>query len=388
MTKKHDDNAPISAEKFMHELWRYKRGSVSRRHFLGVTGLGTAMAVMAAAVPGLVPRKAHAYGDLGDKLIFSTWPNYFNPKNIEEFTEATGVNVQVNTFGSNEEMLAKLQAGGTGWDVFVPTNYTISNYVALDIIEELDLSKLPNYDAGVHIPAFADPATVNGKVYAVPKNWGTTGFIVNTKKIDSGPKSWKDFFEVTMGAGSGHTIVHDYQLTTIGAALCALGHSFNSIDPNELAAAEKVLIDSKPHLFAITSDYQPGMRSGDAWMSICWNGDGLQLNRDLPEMQYVIGTDGGEIWSDFYCIPKDAPHREAAYAFVNYLQDPFIQVREFAVHGYASDDSRVTAMLPADTANNEILFPAAELLNGLEFGAAQTLTDPIRAEVIARFKSA
>ena len=92
MTKKHDDNAPISAEKFMHELWRYKRGSVSRRHFLGVTGLGTAMAVMAAAVPGLAPRKAHAYGDLGDRLIFSTWPNYFNPKNIEEFTEATGVN--------------------------------------------------------------------------------------------------------------------------------------------------------------------------------------------------------------------------------------------------------------------------------------------------------
>jgi spermidine/putrescine transport system substrate-binding protein len=388
MTKKHDDNAPISAEKFMHELWRYKRGSVSRRHFLGVTGLGTAMAVMAAAVPGLAPRKAHAYGDLGDRLIFSTWPNYFNPKNIEEFTEATGVNIQVNTFGSNEEMLAKLQAGGTGWDVFVPTNYTISNYVALDIIEELDLSKLPNYDAGVHMPAFAGPATVNGKVYGVPKNWGTTGFIVNTKKISSGPTSWKDFFEVTMNEGSGHTIVHDYQLTTIGAALCALGHSFNSVDPDELAAAEKVLIDSKPHLFAITSDYQPGMRSGDAWMSICWNGDGLQLNRDLPEMEYVIGTDGGEIWSDFYCIPKDAPHRDAAYAFVNYLQDPFIQVREFAVHGYASDDARVTAMLPADTANNEILFPAAELMSGLEFGAAQTLTDPIRAEVIARFKSA
>lgn len=388
MSKDYKDNLPITAKKFMEELRRYQNGSVSRRHFMGVTGLGTAMAVMGSAMPSLMPKPAHAYGDLGDRLVFPTWPNYHNPLNVEEFTEATGVNIQINAFGSNEEMLAKLQAGATGWDVFVPTNYTISNYVELDLIQELDLSKIPNFDANAQNPLFAEPATVNGKVYAVPKNWGTTGFVVNTKNIKSGPKSWKDFFDVTMGAGSGHTIVHDYQLTTIGAALCALGYSFNSIDAGELAKAEKLLIDSKPHLFAITSDYQPGMRSGDAWMSICWNGDGLQLNTDLPEMEYVIASDGGEIWSDFYAIPKEAPHLEAAYTFINFLLDPYVQVREFASHGYASGDSRVSAMLPAGTANNEILFPAAELMNGLEFGAAQTLTDPIRAEVIARFKSA
>ena len=122
MTKKHYENAPISAEKFMHELWRYKRGSVSRRHFMGVTGLGTAMAVMAAAVPGLAPSKAHAYGELGDRLIFSTWPNYHNPVNIEEFTENTGVAVQINAFGSNEEMLAKLKpAAPVGTYSFPPT---------------------------------------------------------------------------------------------------------------------------------------------------------------------------------------------------------------------------------------------------------------------------
>jgi spermidine/putrescine transport system substrate-binding protein len=388
MSKKHDDNAPISAKKFMDELWRYKRGSISRRQFLGVTGLGTAMAVLGTAMPSLLPRKAHAFGDLGNRLVFSTWPNYHNQVNLDEFSKVTGVQIQVNAFGSNEEMLAKLQAGGTGWDVFVPTNYTISNYVELDLIQEMDLSRLPNYDASANNPRFAGPAMVNGKVYCVPKNWGTTGFIVNTKKIKSGPKSWKDFFDVTMKAGSGHTIVHDYQLTTIGAALCALGYSFNSIDPKELAAAEALLIKSKPHLFAITSDYQPGMRSGDAWMSICWNGDGTQLKKDLPEMEYVIGTDGGEIWTDFYAIPKDAPHLDAAYAFINFMQDPYVQAREASVHGYAPTDSRALALQPDSLANDPILHPAAELMSGLEFGAAQTLTDPIRAELIARFKSA
>jgi spermidine/putrescine transport system substrate-binding protein len=387
MTKKHDENAPITAKKFMDELWRYKQGSVTRRHFLGVTGLGTAMAVMAATVPGLAPKRAHA-ADLGNKLVFSTWPNYHNPVNLERFTEDTGVNLQINAFGSNEEMLAKLQAGGTGWDVFVPTNYTISNYVALDLIQELDLSRLPNHDPSSQDPLFANPATVNGKVYAVLKNWGTTGMVTNTNKLKTSPTSWREFFEITAGEGSGHTIVHDYQLTTIGAALCALGYSFNSVDAGELADAEKVLIDSKPHLFAITSDYQPGMRSGDAWMSICWNGDGLQLNIDMPEMEYALASDGGEIWSDFYCITKDAPHLDAAYAFINFLLDPHVQVLEFESHGYATGDSRVEALLPPETANNKILFPAAELMSGLEFGAAETLTDPIRAEVIARFKSA
>jgi spermidine/putrescine transport system substrate-binding protein len=370
MSKTNDDNKPISAKKFMKYFRSYQNGSISRRHFLGVTGLGTAMAVMGTAVPSLWSGKAHAFGDLGDRLVFSTWPNYWNQVNLDEFSELTGVHIQVNAFGSNEEMLAKLQ------------------YVELDLIEELDLSRIPNYDAAANNPKFAGPATVNGKVYCVPKNWGTTGFIVNTKKIKSKPRSWKDFFDVTMGKGSGHTIVHDYQLTTIGAALCALGYSFNSIDAKELAEAEALLIKSKPHLFAITSDYQPGIRSGDAWMSICWNGDGTQLNNDLPEMEYVIATDGGEIWSDFYAIPKGAPHRDAAYAFINYMQDPYVQARDAAVHGYAPTDARAIALQPDSLATDPILHPAAELMNGLEFGAAQTLTDPIRAEVIARFKSA
>ncbi len=385
---KSDENKPISAKNFMKEFRRYQKGSVTRRHFLGVTGLGTAMAVTGTALPTFWPGKAQAASHLGDRLVYATWPNYHNPGVLASFTKNTGVNLQANAFGSNEEMLAKLQAGATGWDVIECTNYTITNYVALDLIQELDLSKIPNYDAASNDPKFAGPATVNGKVYCVPKNWGTTGFIVNTKKITSGPKSWKEFFDVTMGAGSGHTILHDYQLTTIGAALCALGYSFNSIDVKELADAEALLIKSKPHLFAITSDYQPGMRSGDGWMSICWNGDGSQLKKDLPEMEYVLGTDGGEIWADFYAIPKEAPHLNAAYAFINYMQDPAIQALEAWVHEYAPIDSRAIALQPDSLGSDPILHPAAELMNGLEFGAAQTLTDPTRAEVMARFKSA
>ncbi|MFQ5984366.1 MAG: PotD/PotF family extracellular solute-binding protein [Alphaproteobacteria bacterium] len=379
---------PITKQEFMKQLRRYQKGSISRRQFMGVTGLGLATAVLAAAMPWLKPRKAYALGGLGDRLVFSTWPNYHNPKNLERFKELTGVLVQVNVFGSNEEMLAKLQAGGTGWDVFVPTNYTISTYVELDLIEPLDLSKIANFDPATNDARFTGEGTVGGKIYAMPKNWGTTGYAVNTARVTHDMTTWKQFWDLTMSDYSGRTIVHDYQLTTIGNALKYFGYSFNSVDPDELADAEELLLKSKPHLFAITSDYQPPMRSDDAWLAVCWTGDGVQLNRDIPEIIYVVGEEGGELWTDFYAIPKKAPHREAAYAFINFLQDPYINAREAFVHGYPPTDSRANALLPDSILNNPILYPAAELMNALEFGAAVTLTDPLRAEILARFKAA
>jgi spermidine/putrescine transport system substrate-binding protein len=385
-----DRNDHISKRKFMAELWSYKRGSVSRRHFLGVTGLGAATAVMSAAMPGLRPRPAFAQGSIGDRVVLATWPNYHDPANFEAFTAATGAAVDVNVFGSNEEMLAKLQAGGSGWDVFVPTNYTITTYVSEDLIEPLDLARIPNYDATSFEARFAGPGTVDGAVYAMPKNWGTTGFAVNTSHLGGlgKPTSWKEFWDLTTADFSGRTMVHDYQLTTIGNALKYFGYSFNSVDPAELADAEKLLLEAKPHLFAINSDYQPSMRSGDAWMTICWTGDGKQMNRDMPEIEYVLGKEGGELWSDFYAIPKGAPHLDAAYALIDFLLDPQVNAKESLFHGYPVPDSRVTALLPAEILNDPILYPAQELLDALEFGAAVTLTDPNRAELMARFKSA
>jgi spermidine/putrescine transport system substrate-binding protein len=387
MSKWYRQNAPISARDLMDELMRLKRGSVTRRHFLGVTGLGLATAVLARQ-PGLFTSTAHAAEDLGSTMSLATWPNYHDPATFEAFTAATGVAVEVNVFGSNEEMLAKLQAGGTGWDLFVPTNYTISTYAGLGLIDELDLSKVPNFDAATQNSRFTSEGAVDGKIYALPKNWGTTGIAFNSGKIKSPVTSWKKFFEVAMAEGDGRAMVHDYQLTTIGNALVALGYSFNSIDAAELAKAEELLIKVKPHLYAINSDYQPSMRATDAWMTMCWTNDGAQLNRDMPEIQFALGSDGGEIWSDFYAVPTSAANKPAGYALLNFLMDPANAVKEHIANGAPTTDSRVMSLLPADITGNKIVYPDEAALTPLEFGAAVTLTDPARAELMARFKSA
>jgi spermidine/putrescine transport system substrate-binding protein len=386
MTKKNNEDGAISAAKLVDELYRFKRGSVSRRHFLGVTGLGSAVSVLAMAMPGLRPRKARAA--ISGTVSLCTWPNYHNQANLDQFAKDTGVPIQVTIFGSNEEMLAKLQAGGTGWDVFVPTNYTISTYVKLGLIDPLDLAKLPNFDPKANDPRFTGEGTVDGKVYAVPKDWGTTGYAINTNIVKQDLTTWKQFWDLAQTDYSGKVTVHDYQLTTIGNALKYYGYSFNSVDSKELQDAEKLLLAVKPHLFAITSDYQPAMRNGDAAMAVCWTGDAAQMSRDMPEIKYVIAREGGEIWTDFFAIPKDAPNKEAAYALIDFLETPAVNAKEVEAHSYPSTDSRVTPLLPDAIKNNPILYPAAELLTNLEFGAAVTLTDPARAELFARFKAA
>ncbi|MGJ7041271.1 spermidine/putrescine transport system substrate-binding protein [Shinella sp. BE166] len=387
MSKWFRENAPISARELTEEFMRLKRGSVTRRHFLGVTGLGLAAAVLARQ-PGLFSSEAYAAEDLGSAMSLATWPNYHDPATFEAFTAATGVAVEVNVFGSNEEMLAKLQAGGTGWDLFVPTNYTISTYVSLGLIDPIDLAKVPNFDPKTQNTRFTNEGTVDGKVFALPKNWGTTGIAFNSDKVKSPVTSWKEFFEVAMTEADGRAMVHDYQLTTIGNALVSLGFSFNSVKPEELAKAEELLIKVKPHLYAINSDYQPSMRASDAWMTMCWTNDGAQLNRDIPEIQFVLGTDGGEIWSDFYAIPTSAANKPAGYALLNFLMDPQNAVKEHVANGAPTTDSRVLSLLPAEITGNKIVYPDEAALTPLEFGAAVTLTDPARAELMARFKSA
>jgi len=377
----------MDRKSFMHELRRWQRGSISRRQFLGTTGLGLATAVLANAMPGLASRKAYA-GSIGDRVGLCSWFSYHDPADLESFTKETGAAVELSTFGSNEEMMAKLQAGAAGYDVLVPTNYTIADYVKQGLIQELDLAQLPHHDPSAHEKRYLEPGIVDGKTYAIPKDWGTTGYVINKDTVKDEMTTWKQFWDLTQTTYSGKVMVHDYQLTTIGNALKYYGYSFNSIDANELAEAEKLLLAAKPHLFGINSDYKPSMLSGDAVMSVAWTGDAVQLRRENAAMAYIIGREGGEIWTDYYAVPTDAPNSKGGYALIDYLVTPEINAKEVTFHGYPSSDARTNALLPKELLEDPILYPAAELLAPLEYGASGLITNEARAELFARFKSA
>lgn len=386
MRKFDREDLPMTAGRFLDEFMRLKRGSVTRRHFLGVTGLGLAAATL--GLPTQPFRDAAQAQPVGNQVRLHSWPNYHDPATFEAFTAATGIAVDVTVSGSNEEMLQKLKLGTAHWDLIVPTNYVIAPYVELGLIDELDLSRLSNYDARAQNLLFTGAGEISGRVFALPKNWGTTGIASNTAHLPRPVASWKEFFSTAMNEASGRTIIHDYQLTAIGSALVSLGYSFNSIDPHELAEAERLLLSAKPHLIAVDSDYQPAMRAGDAWLAMCWASDGQQLHRDIPEIDYRLGSDGGEIWTDFYAIPSAARNKAEAYALLNFLLDPQVAVNEHLANGAATTDSRVLDLLPREIRTSRIIYPDQAALDVLEFGAAVTLTDKTRADIMARFRAA
>jgi spermidine/putrescine transport system substrate-binding protein len=374
----------IDAKGFMNEFMRLKRGSVTRRHFLAVTGLGAASLLVVGSRGVSVATSEGS--PLGKKVSLATWPNYHDPKTFEDFTARYGVDVDVSIIGSNEGTLQALERGRV-WDIIVPTQYAIAPYVQRDMLAPLELRRIPNFVLNTHTDRVLRPGVMQGAMYAVPKNSGTTGIAYNSHELDP-VESWRDFFDRAMQEASGRTIIHDYQLTAIGNALVAQGYRFNSLDPTELAKAEDLLMQVRSHLLAIDSDYQPAMRTGEAWMTMCWSNDAWQMHRDVPEIAYVIASDGGEIWTDYYVIPARAHNKPAAHALINHMLDPDIAARDHVVHGGTATDSRVRALLPQEMLANEITYPDEAKLTPIEYGLAVVMTDPTRAEIMNRFRAA
>ncbi len=145
---------------------------MTRRHFLGVTGLGLATAVLGRNIGPLPLAATPTPQDLGSAMSIATWPNYHDPATFEAFTAKTSVAVEVNVFGSNEEMLAKLQAGASGWDLFVPTNYTISTYQEARPDRGTRPGQVPNFSDATQNQRFTHEGKIDGKTYAAAEELG------------------------------------------------------------------------------------------------------------------------------------------------------------------------------------------------------------------------
>jgi spermidine/putrescine transport system substrate-binding protein len=331
---------------------------------------------------------AAASANLGDSLTLATWPNYHDPTVLQDFTTATGVAINMQVFGSTEEMEAKIRAGNSGIDVVVPSNYAIEGWVKDTLIEKLDYAKLPDFKKEDWNPRFMDQAFDKGNAVSIPKNWGTTGIAYWSSKVNPGVTSWKEFFDVAGTTYKGKTLIVDHQISSFGSAAVAMGYSLNTIDPTEMAAVEQMLTALKPNLFAISSDVQPPLRAKDTWLSVAWTGDGVQVVRDNPDdAKYVVASDGGELWIDSYTIAADAPHRDAAYAFLNWITQPAQAAREttFCLFPHAND--KATALVDPAVKNNPVVYPPADSLTKLEYAVNATYNSPARAEAWARIKA-
>jgi len=343
-----------------------------------------------SAATSAVP--APSYATEGALFMFN-WADYVDPDNMAEFQARYGIDeFTYDIYPSNEELLTRLQGGATGlYDIACPTCEFVPSMAEQDFIVPLDFTRIPN--AAFINPTFQnffDPAGPQGKYngYQLPKDWGTTGIAVRKKVVTEDIKTWKQFFEIAPKY-SGRIVVVQSAGDVLTAPLKALGYSLNSVDPTELNEARELLRQLAPHVLVLDSDtYDAKLRTEEAVLGLTWTGgiDELKAEPETADTEYIVPEDGTLYWMDTWVLLKDAPHPEAAYAWLNFIHEPAIQAKETETNYYATPNDEAKKLVDPELLANPVVFVPDAAFANLE-GAQDVSTDPLRVEIWEEFSS-
>lgn len=322
------------------------------------------------------------------ELNLFVWTEYIPTEWKECYELVYGVKINHDEYSSNEEMYAKLSAGGTSFDLILPTDYIVSLMVSQDMLQKWDKSKLAimdNIDSGYKDLPF-DP----GNVYTIPYMAGTDAIVYNADRVPNPPTSWEDLWNPDY---AGRLVLLDDPRVVIGFTLLTLGYDLNTKDPQQLEEAKTKLLELIPNVKLFDSDSpKTALIAGDVDLGNVWNGEAFTAQQEDPAFQYVFPSEGTILWQDNWAIPTGAPHLDAAYAWVNYVEqgDMFwMMLRDFpytvpnkAALDYAKEHQ--TELYDAYINSPITNTPPEVLANGVfmeDVGEATPLYDQIWTEV-------
>jgi spermidine/putrescine transport system substrate-binding protein len=328
---------------------------------------------------GQTPADSLAAGqaDLGPvekELSIYNWSDYIAEDTVPNFEREFGIKVTYTTYESNEELVARLQSGISGYDLVVPSGYIIPVLTAGGLIAPLSRQYLTNWEnlSPIFLGLPSDP----GNRYGVPWQWGTTGIAYRTDRVDPPPDSWAVFHNQDLRL---RMTMMDESREVIGAFLRYRGHSLNSVIPGELAQARADAIQARPNLRGYKSaPAKADLIAGDVWVAQLWNGDTTQARTQQPNLGYVLPKEGCTIWSDSLVVPASAPHKRAAHEFMNYILRPDVASAISDFTGYGSPNAKAVLRAP-------VPYPSPEELSRLEYqsdlGANGQLWEQIWTEI-------
>lgn len=341
-------------------------GRVGRREFLaralaagvGATTVGALLQACGgdrsegdrAADPGI--------GDeIEDRLAIYNWSDYVADDTISGFEAEYGIEVTYDTYESNEEMLAKLQAGATGYDLVFPTGYIVEVMIAANMLAPIRRDLLANW--GNLSPIFLDPPFDPGNAHTVPYLWGLTGIAYRSDRVEAPPDTWSTFHD---SRWDGKMTLLDDPRDVIAAFLKLNGFSLNSTVPSELEVAKRDAIEAARHIRAFVSAPVKGqLIAGDVWIAQLWDGDTRQAAAEEPAIAFALPREGSAIYADAMAIPRSAPHKRAAHAFIDYVLRPEVGAAIADATGYGTANAAARPREPKP-------YPSAEALERLEFG--------------------
>jgi len=371
-----------------------------------ILALGCALAFSACgdrkAQSGAPSGPASAPSDSAKVLNLYIWSDYLAADTLPNFEKQTGIKVNVAYFDNNETLETKLLAGRSGFDVVVPTASYFERQIKAGVYLPLDKSKLPNlrYMDGLLMQKVAmhDPGNAHGVIYM----WGTNGVGYNEKLVrallpNAPLDSWRMVFDPAVAskvAKCGISIL-DSPAEMMRAVYSYLGKDPNSQSPDDLAQAEAVLTKIRPYIRTInSSEYIEALANGDICLAVGYNGDVLQA-RDRAreagkgiEIKYVVPKEGSILWFDILAIPKDAPHPDSAYAFLNYILTPKVIADISNFKRYANADAQAQSLIDPSVRDDPGIYPPVEQRQKLAVQLADS-ADQTRAitRVFQKFKT-
>lgn len=296
---------------------------------------------------------------LADEIQLYTWVEYMDPAIKDQFEAECGVKVTETNYDSNETLLATLQAGSTGYDIIIPSDYMVQILVSEGMLEKLDFDNIPNIAnmAEFHVNQYFDP----NQEYTVPYFWGTSGFAVDTNVVTDAVPSWDMVFEPT-DATCGKISLLDDQRETIGAALMYLGYSINDTDPAHLEEAKNKLIEHAACVKAYDSmSHDDLIVQGETVIAHIWTGDAIlagdPASGGREGIVYMIPTEGCTIWQDNMAVPVGAPNKYTAEVFMNYIADPEIGAQNAEFVGYGTPNEAAKDHMDPEMLANAGIYP-------------------------------
>ncbi len=309
-------------------------------------------------------------GVLGQKRTMNLfiWSEYIDPAIVKAFEKKIGAKVNISLYESMEDMLAKLEQGGTKqYDVIVPSTYSIATLIGKKLVQPLELAKIPNYKNLAK--RFLNPNYDPGNKFTVAYQWGTTGIGYRKDKIKNFDKSWSLMFDPKKQQGP--FVMLDDMRVMLGGALRYLGYPQNDINIEHLKAAGKILQEAKTR--ALGFDGSPGGKNkllgGQATAAVVYNGDAARGIRDNPNLGYFLPKEGTEIWVDSLMITSQAPNKDLATQFINYILDAKIGAQLSDFNQFATPNEAAKAFLDKKDVKNTVIYPTDAEMAKLEFTA-------------------
>lgn len=301
-----------------------------------------------------------------NKVVYVyNWGEYIDPETITMFEEETGIKVIYDEYETNEIMYPKVETGAVSYDVVCPSDYMIQKMIENDLLAEL------NYDNISNIKNIGEQYIEESKQfdtehkYTVPYCWGTVGILYNKTMVSEPITSWADLWDPQY---KGNILMQDSVRDAFMVALAKNGYSMNSTDANELEIAKQDLIDQKDLVQAYVVDQvRDKMIGGEAAIGVIYSGEAIYTQRENADLEYVIPSEGTNIWIDCWVVLKNSQNKENAEKFIDFMCREDIALMNFDYITYSTPNVAAQALIEdEDIRNSQIAFPDLTQYNNLE----------------------